>query len=104
MSPKRMGRPPKPPTPGEMAPLSVRITAGLKARVQAAAEANGRSFSAEVEQRLEDSFHKDQSLAATKELNTVRRTLDGVGRELAHLQADLKDLRDDLGLGPRSKT
>jgi hypothetical protein len=74
MSPKRMGRPPKPPKPGEMAPLSVRITAGLKARVQAAAEANGRSFGAEVESRLEDSFNKDTAEAMMEEVRTIRVT------------------------------
>jgi hypothetical protein len=100
---KRMGRPPKPPRPGELAPLSVRITADLKARIQAEADKKARSISAEVEHRLEESFHKDQALVATKELNTVRRTLDGVGRELAALQFDLKDLRAELGLGRRSK-
>jgi hypothetical protein len=59
MSPKRMGRPPKPAAPGQMAPLSIRITAALKTKVQAAAEANGRSFGAEVESRLERSFDAD---------------------------------------------
>ena len=69
---KRMGRPSKPPTPGELAPLSVRITATLKERLQAAAEGNGRSISAEVESRLEDSFNKEEALAAIEELRTTR--------------------------------
>ena len=56
MSPKRMGRPPKPAAPGQMAPLSIRITAALKTKVQAAAEANGRSFGAEVESQLDRGF------------------------------------------------
>ena len=67
---KRMGRPPKPPTPGEMAPLSVRITAVLKEKVQGAADANGRSISAEVESRLEQSFH---ATALAKEVARVIR-------------------------------
>jgi predicted transcriptional regulator len=88
---KRMGRPSKPPTPGELAPLSVRITATLKERLQAAAEGNGRSISAEVESRLEDSFNKEQALAAIEELRTTRTRLeaglDEVKAQLAALAA-----------------
>ena len=88
---KRMGRPSKPPTPGELAPLSVRITATLKERLQAAAEGNGRSISAEVESRLEDSFNKEGALAALQELRTTRTrleaSLDEVKVQLAALAA-----------------
>ena len=69
---KRMGRPSKPPTPGELAPLSVRITAALKEKVQAAADGNGRSISAEVESRFEESFKKDEVEAVMKEVRTIR--------------------------------
>jgi Arc-like DNA binding domain len=69
---KRMGRPSKPPTPGELAPLSVRITATLKEKVQSAADTNGRSISAEVESRLEDSFNKDEVEAMMEEVRTIR--------------------------------
>src|SRR5262245_28927440 len=55
---KRMGRPPKPPKPGQMAPLSVRITAKLKQALQDEADYFGRSISAEVEHRLEQSFDR----------------------------------------------
>jgi hypothetical protein len=86
-----MGRPSKPPTPGELAPLSVRITATLKERLQAAAEGNGRSISAEVESRLEDSFNKEEALAAIEELRTTRTRLeaglDEVKAQLAALAA-----------------
>ena len=67
-----MGRPPKPPTPGELAPLSVRITAALKARLQAVADEAGRSISAEVESRLEDSFNKAEAEAMMKEVREIR--------------------------------
>jgi Arc-like DNA binding domain len=91
---KRMGRPSKPPTPGELAPLSVRITATLKERLQAAAEGNGRSISAEVESRLEDSFNKEQALAAIEELRTTRTRLeaglDEVKAQLAALAAKVR--------------
>jgi hypothetical protein len=56
MSPRRAGRPTKSPIPGRLAPLSVRITATLKAELQKAADQNGRSISAEVESRLERSM------------------------------------------------
>jgi hypothetical protein len=97
MSPKRMGRPPKPPTPGKMAPLSVRITAGLKARVQAAAEANGRSFSAEVESRLEDSFNKDSAEAMMEEVRASRRQMDD-------MMAEIRDQLDVFGLRRKGLT
>jgi predicted transcriptional regulator len=91
---KRMGRPSKPPTPGELAPLSVRITATLKERLQAAAEGNGRSISAEVESRLEDSFNKEEALAAIEELRTTRTRLeaglDEVKAQLAALAAKVR--------------
>ena len=60
----------------KLAPLSVRITATLKERLQAAAEGNGRSISAEVESRLEDLFNKEGALAALQELRTTRTRLE----------------------------
>jgi len=72
---KRMGRPVKPPRPGEMAPLSVRITARLKNRILAEAEKNGRSLSAEVEAILEDSFHKEGALAMLEETRATHKEL-----------------------------
>lgn len=49
--------------PGERVALSLRMTPGLKRRLDAAAEANGRSQSQEAEFRLERSFDRQDLLA-----------------------------------------
>jgi hypothetical protein len=58
---KRMGRPTKPPTPGDRVGLSLRVTAEIKERLEASATYKGRSLSQEAEFRLERSF-ETQSL------------------------------------------
>ena len=50
--PKRIGRPPKPPTPGERTPLGLRVTAEVKKMLEQAAVQSGRSLSQEAELRL----------------------------------------------------
>lgn len=59
---KRRGRPTKPPVAGERVPLSLRVTADAKQRLEASAEQNGRSLSQEAEVRLEQSFRDDDLL------------------------------------------
>jgi predicted transcriptional regulator len=49
--------------PGERVALSLRMTPGLKRRLDAAADANGRSQSQEAEFRLEQSFDRQELLA-----------------------------------------
>jgi hypothetical protein len=51
--PKRRGRPALPVERGKRYPLGIRVTAEVKAAVQAAAVASGRSQAQEVEIRLE---------------------------------------------------
>lgn len=51
------GRPPKRGEP-KRAPFQTRIRESLRDRLEAAADANGRSLSEEIEQRLEDSFDR----------------------------------------------
>ena len=53
---KRIGRPTKPPAPGERVPLGLRVTPEMKRRLEAAATKKGRSLSQEVELRLERSL------------------------------------------------
>jgi hypothetical protein len=53
---KRIGRPTKPPAPGERVPLGLRVTPEMKGRLEAAAQQNGRSLSQEAELRLERSL------------------------------------------------
>ena len=59
---KRLGRPMKPPTPGERTPLGLRVTAETKRRIEAAAIESGRSISQEAELRLEQSFEREWML------------------------------------------
>ena len=54
----RRGRPTKAPPPGEKASLGLKVTAALKARLEAAAEQSGRTQSQEAEARLERSFDR----------------------------------------------
>ena len=53
-----MGRPLRatPPTPGERVPLSLRVTADIRTRLEEAALESGRSLSQEAEMRLERSI------------------------------------------------
>ena len=56
MNTKRIGRPMKKPTPGARAQLGLKVPPSLKAKIDAAAVANGRTQSMEAEARLERSF------------------------------------------------
>lgn len=56
------GRPRREPDPGERVKLGLRVTPEMKARLDAAAERNGRSQSQEAELRLERSFERDDML------------------------------------------
>jgi hypothetical protein len=56
---KRLGRPMKPPTPGQRVPLGLRTTAETKRKLEAAAIESGRSISQEAELRLEQSFERE---------------------------------------------
>jgi hypothetical protein len=60
--PKRMGRPTKPPTPGERVPLSLRVTAEIRDKLEKAAVEKGRSLSQEAELRIERSFDREELL------------------------------------------
>jgi hypothetical protein len=62
MGKKRMGRPTKPPTPGERVPLSLRVTAEIRERLEKAAVEKGRSLSQEAELRIERSFDREELL------------------------------------------
>ena len=54
--PKRLGRPTKAPKPGTRVPLSFRVTADIRRKLEDAAIKNGRSLSHEAEFRLERTF------------------------------------------------
>lgn len=61
--PKRMGRPTKPPVPGERVPLGLRVTAEIRTKLEEAAVKSGRSLSQEAEIRIEATFTRDLFLA-----------------------------------------
>jgi hypothetical protein len=57
--PGRTGRPTKDPTPGTRASLGLKVTGDIKAKLDAAARANGRTQSQEAEARLEQTFREE---------------------------------------------
>jgi hypothetical protein len=63
-APRRVGRPSTKPKAREKATLGVRASPALKRLLQAAADRADRSLSAEMELRLEASFHDDRLGAA----------------------------------------
>lgn len=64
----RMGRPTKPPSPGERVSLGLRVTADIKRKLDEAAEQSGRSQSQEAELRLERSFELEHFEASIAEM------------------------------------
>ena len=74
---RRAGRPTKPPKSGDRVSLGLRVTADVKARLDAVAGANGRSQSQEAELRLEQSF-KDEDLVARVQDRIYGRAVAGV--------------------------
>lgn len=56
IEPRPRGRPPLPPGQAKRAHFTTRLRTELKEKLRAAAEANGRSLSEEIEYRLEQSF------------------------------------------------
>ena len=61
---KRMGRPTKAAAPGERASLGLKVTASIKTRLEAAAQASGRTQIQEAEARIEQSFEDEASLTS----------------------------------------
>ena len=93
----RRGRPRREPDPGERVKLGLRVTPKTKARLDAAAEQNGRSQSQEAELRLEASFEHDRLLEGFGRVEgTLKRFIDGLrpspraeGKALALLKENL---------------
>jgi hypothetical protein len=57
---KRVGRPTRPPRPGERVTLGLRVSAEMKRKLEKDAIKNGRSLSQEAEFRLERSYDRDE--------------------------------------------
>lgn len=60
------GRPRKAPVEGDRYPVAARLSAEIRAKVEAAADRNGRSLAQEVEARVQRSFHDDDALAGDR--------------------------------------
>jgi hypothetical protein len=76
-SPKRIGRPLKPPSKGKRAPLSLLVRPDIKRDVDKLATANGRTQSAEAEALLE------RALAVESTLKWMGTTLPKLKQDLA---------------------
>jgi len=57
---RRVGRPTRPPRPGERVTLGLRVSADMKRKLEKDAVKNGRSLSQEAEFRLERSYDRDE--------------------------------------------
>ena len=97
---KRIGRPTRPPKPGERVTLGLRVTAELKNRIEGAANEKGRSLSQEAEFRLERSFDREELLPEVLTLaygKSLANVLIAKRHQLVKLHAmDHKHLRELL--------
>ena len=65
---RKVGRPGRPRTVGERVPLGLRVTTEMRAKLNEAATASGRSLSQEAELRLEHSFKSQDILMEALDL------------------------------------
>lgn len=105
----KRGRPTKAAPPGAKASLGLKVTASLKTRLEAAAEASGRTQSQEAEYRLERSFERQDLLVdllstafgqkAAGYMMVMMIAFSDAGRAAGHLVdpvgAQLKDWTED---------
>jgi hypothetical protein len=59
IAPIRLGRPPKPPTPGERVSLGLKVTAKIKQRIDEEARKSGRTQSQQAELMIERAFEEE---------------------------------------------
>jgi hypothetical protein len=97
---RRPGRPVKSPAPGKRAPLSLLVPPGLKARIEKAALADGRTMAAQAEALIEQGFVVADLLAS---MNT---TVAALAQRLAEKNfrdrgyTRIRDPRGDIWLPP----
>jgi hypothetical protein len=86
-SPKRIGRPLKPPSKGKRAPLSLLVRPDLKREIDKLATVNGRTQSAEAEALIERALAVEGTLKAMgTTLPQLRwKTAEAILRERGHL-------------------
>jgi hypothetical protein len=86
---KKIGAPPKrAPKPGERFQLGVRVTPEMKMRIEAAAEASGRSISQEAELRIEQSFDRQDLLTDVMMATTGSKTAAAILMLIARVMVD----------------
>jgi predicted transcriptional regulator len=61
---KRLGRPPKAPTPGKRVALGLKVTSEIKQRLDEEARKNGRTQSQQAELMIERSFAQEEAFGA----------------------------------------
>jgi hypothetical protein len=79
---KRIGRPMKEPAEGERISLGLKVTAEMKAKIDAVAKESGRTQSQEVERLIERALHYDMMLAAMN--TTVEEIVNGNVKAAMH--------------------
>jgi hypothetical protein len=84
---KRIGRQTKPAKAGTRVPLSLRVTAEMKANLEGAAEMKGRSLTQETEFRLEQSFERQGLLRDVLTIAMSGDWADFLEEHAAHLSA-----------------
>ncbi len=106
---RRPGPKPRGPFQNKRLTLTTRITEDLREKLEAAAEASGRSLSQEIELRLTQSFTADETLAtAERMMATAERTIAvaeiAMGRaERMTANAELLFLKAQQLIGPRDQ-
>jgi hypothetical protein len=94
--PTRIGRPTKPAPAGERIPIGLRVTSEMKTRLDTVAQQSGRSFSQEVELRLERSLEREDLLPQVLSL-AYGRKMAGLFMMLGYVMRIAASLRFEAG-------
>lgn len=86
----------------DITPFGLRMPSDLKARVDAAAESNGRSINAECVARLQESFETRSDIATLPVGVLLTEIIDRLGARVQIVIA--KDAAEQEGLDPNSYT
>lgn len=92
---------------GDMSPYGVRMPRELKEKIKAAAKANRHSMNAEIIERLEESFRKDDYSSPSGTMHTIqvsKESYEAMGKfmeELRRSNIDLSTLKQGKPLNPQ---
>jgi hypothetical protein len=78
------------PQAGKLVPLSFRVTAEVRRKLEAAALANGRSLTAEAEMRLEGSFAAEAMITEALKKEALKK-VDDLFSGISDLTRELKE-------------